>query len=102
MDLPPGFGGKGEKRVCKLHKSLYDLKQASRKWFVKFFSALTDAGYKQSKADYSLFVRSTENSFTAILVYVDYSLCGNDLEQIQELKKFLSDHFKLAYMSTRL
>lgn len=79
MDLLPSFGGKGETRVCKLNKSLYGLKQASRQWFVKFSSAINDAGYNQCKADYSLFVRSNGSSFTVVLAHIDdVILVGND------------------------
>lgn len=73
--------------VCRLNKSLYGLKQASRNWFSTFSDTIHKFVYQQSKADYSLFTKSQGNSFTAILIYVDdILLTGNDLHEIKKLK----------------
>ncbi|CAL8138472.1 unnamed protein product [Prunus armeniaca] len=96
MSPPPGLWRQGENLVCRLHKSLYGLKQASRQWFAKFTTAILSAGFQQSKADYSLFTRKSGTSFTALLIYVDdIVITGNDIRAIDSLKSFLRDHFRI-------
>ncbi|GJS16113.1 U-box domain-containing protein kinase family protein [Tanacetum coccineum] len=47
MSLPERYFDKDDKRVCKLVKSLYGLKQASRKWNEKLTSVLIENGFVQ-------------------------------------------------------
>ncbi|GKA65389.1 ribonuclease H-like domain-containing protein, partial [Tanacetum coccineum] len=57
MDLPEGYYSPDDKRVCKLKKSIYGLKQAHRQWNAKLTQILIECGFKQSKSDYSLFTK---------------------------------------------
>lgn len=64
MSLPLGYqkpSSSDPTLVCKLNKSFYGLKQASRQWNAKLTSTITQLGFVQSKTDYSLFIRGTDS-----------------------------------------
>ena len=87
--MPPG-----SKLVCKLIKSIYGLKQASREWFAKLTASLLAAGYTQSHSDHSLFTFKDGDKFIAVVVNVDdVLLAGNNMPLIQHLKQLLHSQF---------
>lgn len=45
------------RKVCKLKKTLYGLKQSPRAWFESFRSAMLHYGYKQTQVNHNLFVK---------------------------------------------
>ncbi|XP_019435884.1 PREDICTED: uncharacterized protein LOC109342338 [Lupinus angustifolius] len=96
MKVPPGLTVSQPNLVCKLEKSLYGLKQASRQWHAKLTAVLLQSGYTKSLADHSLFIKHVSSSFTAILVYVDdLILTGNNMIEITEIKKLLDNEFSI-------
>ncbi|WVZ26235.1 hypothetical protein V8G54_004779 [Vigna mungo] len=96
MVIPPGLSGHPTDHCCKLKKSLYGLKQASRKWYEKLSLLLLSSRYIQAHADHSLFVKVTGSAFTALIVYVDdIVLTGNSSSEITKIKTILHSHFHI-------
>ncbi|RVW89954.1 Retrovirus-related Pol polyprotein from transposon TNT 1-94 [Vitis vinifera] len=97
MIQPEGFIVQGQENlVCKLRKSLYDLKQAPRQWYKKFDNFMHRIGFKKYEADHCCYVKSFDNSYIILLLYVDDMLIvGSDIEKINNLKKQLSKQFAM-------
>ena len=89
MKMPEGIPNPYNK-VCKLQKSLLGLKQASKQWHSKLADFLKNQRYSQSKNDYSLFLKTSEQHMTMVVVYVDdIFLTGSSTAEIQNLKQQL-------------
>ena len=85
-----------ENLVSKLRKSLYSLKQAPRQWYKKFDSFMHRIGFKRCVANHCCYVKSFDNSFIILLLYMDDMLIvGSSIEEINNLKKQLSKQFAM-------
>nr|KYP40054.1 Retrovirus-related Pol polyprotein from transposon TNT 1-94 [Cajanus cajan] len=103
MDQPMGFINKGkEHMVCKLKKSIYGLKQASRQWYLKFNDTIMSFGFKENIVDRCIYLKVSGSKFIFLVLYVDdILLATNDLGLLTETKKFLSRNFEMKIFFSR-
>ena len=97
MDQPMGFIEKGKERmVCKLKKSIYGLKQASRQWYLKFNDTVVSFGFKEITVDRCIYLKVNGRKFIFLVLYVDdILLVTNDFGLLSETKKYLSNKFEM-------
>jgi len=101
MKLPEGYAdSKGDSlppnAVCRLKKSIYGLKQASRQWFKKLRNALVQLGFVKGHGDHTLFLRCFGTEFIAALVYVDDIVIASTTETAAtQLTNALKESFRL-------
>eukprot|EP00253_Pinus_taeda_P004924 PITA_04924 len=99
MSQPEGFVVKGhEHKVCKLVKSLYGLKQASRAWYEKLTEHLLKLNFNHFDLDdATLFVKKVGKTIVYLVVYVDDLLMtGNNESYIASIKKELGKSFEIT------
>ena len=97
MKQPEGFIVPGqEKKVCRLVKSLYGLKQALMQWHEKFDSVMMTNGFKINECDKCVYVKNTEHRFVIICLYVDDILImGSNNEVIKTTKEMFNNNFDM-------
>lgn len=77
-----------EKTVCRLQKSLYGLKHASRQQYKKFDGLMNTNGFIRSQVDNCFCINNLDNSYIILLLYVDDMLIAGAFKQkIDTLKK---------------
>jgi hypothetical protein len=82
--------------VCKLLKSLYGLKQASKQWHEKFDRTLTSFGFVMNEAHKCVYYRYGGGEGVILCLYVeDILILGTSLDVIKETKDFLSNNFEM-------
>ncbi|GJZ65420.1 putative RNA-directed DNA polymerase [Tanacetum coccineum] len=90
MTQPEGF------MVCKLKRSIYPLKHASRQWYLKFYEVMSKFQFKKNAVDQCIYLKLSGSKFVILVLYVDdIILASNDLNMLYETKRFLSENFEM-------
>ena len=72
MEQPLGFiFSDGDHKVCKLQRSIYRLKQASRSWNAHFNDVIKLFGFIKNEEESCMFKKVSGSTVTFFILYVD-------------------------------
>jgi hypothetical protein len=97
MVQPKGFvDPKDADKVCKLQRSIYGLKQASRSWNLCSDEVIKGFGFVKTYGETCIY-KKVSGSFVAFLIlYVyDILLIGNGTELLKSVKDYLNSKFSM-------
>ena len=78
-------------KVCKLQKSIYGLKQASRSWNIKFDQLIKSFGFNQYPDEPYVYKRCNGHMVMFLVLHVDDILfIENDIGTLSSVKAWLS------------
>ena len=97
MQQPEGFIDRGQEHMaCKLQRSIYGLKQASRTWNIRLDQAITLYGFEKSPDEPCVYKRIQGTKVVFLVLYVDdILLIGNDIEVLSSVKGWLQKQFDM-------
>ena len=90
MTQPEGFvDPKDATKICKLQKSIYGLKQASRSWNLRFDDAIKEFGFIKNEDEPCVYKRISGSTVIFLILYVDdILLIGNDIPVLKLLRPY--------------
>ncbi|KAK9009221.1 hypothetical protein V6N11_035766 [Hibiscus sabdariffa] len=88
MTQPEGFvTPENARKVCKLQRSIYGLKQASRSWNLRFNEAIQEFGFIRNEDEPCVNKKFSGSIVSFLILYVDDILIiGNDIPTLQSIK----------------
>jgi Reverse transcriptase (RNA-dependent DNA polymerase) len=82
MEQPDGRKAVGkEDWVCKLHKSLYGLRQTGCCWYERLCGEMTRVGFTRVSVDHSLFVKRSTLGDAMVTIHVDDMVVATSNQQ---------------------
>ncbi len=97
MIQPEGFvDPKDARKVCKLQRSIYGLKQASRSWNIRFDEVVKGFGFIKNCEEACVYKNESGSSKAFLILYVDdILLIGNDEKFLNTIKESLQKSFAM-------
>ena len=83
-------------KICKLKKSIYGLKQASRSWNMRFDEAVKEFSYLKNPEEPCVYKKVSESAIVFLVLYVDdILLIGNNIPTLESTKAWLGKCFSM-------
>ncbi|KAG8499182.1 hypothetical protein CXB51_005634 [Gossypium anomalum] len=83
-------------KICKLQRSIYGLKQASRSWNLRFNDAIKEFGFIKNEDEPCVYKKVSGSTIIFLVLYVDDILImGNDIPTLQSIKTWLGSCFSM-------
>jgi hypothetical protein len=97
MTQPEGFvDPKYARKICKLQKSIYVLKQASRNWNMHFDEVVKGFAFIKNIVEPCVYKKDSESTFVFLVLYVDdILLIKNDIPMMEVIKSSLKKSFSI-------
>nr|GEW06489.1 retrotransposon protein, putative, Ty1-copia subclass [Tanacetum cinerariifolium] len=97
MVQPEGFVDPNHPRkVCKLQRSIYGLKQASRSWNKRFDEEIKKFGFAQNLDEPCVYQKASGSNVTFLILYVnDIIIIGNHILSLQSVIDYLGKCFAM-------
>ena len=99
MDQPEGFATMSEdeeRKVYKLRKSPYGLKQSGRNWNKILHEHLVRAGFDRNPVDHCIYSKQVINNQVIVLIRVDdLIVASDDMDLMNQFKEGMRRQFKI-------
>jgi hypothetical protein len=97
MTQPKGFiDPKNARKICKLQRSIYGLKQASQSWNLLFDEMVKEFGFIKNIEEPCVYKKVTESTVVFLVLYVDDILqIGDGIPMMEVVKSSLRKNFSM-------